>query len=71
MRKEGKGGWIEREIEDITDRLPPELPRALRLEAQGRFAIGYYHQRKAQYAGRPVGETQAEDVEVEEDADAE
>ncbi len=71
LRKEGKGGWIEREIEDITDRLPPELPRALRLEAQGRFAIGYYHQRKAQYAGRPVGETQAEDVDVEENADAE
>lgn len=53
LRKEGKGGWIEREIEDITDRLPPELPRSLRLEAQGRFAIGYYHQRKAQFAGRP------------------
>jgi CRISPR-associated protein Csd1 len=52
LRKEGKGGWIEREIEEITDRLPPELPRALRLEAQGRFAIGYYHQRKAQFAGR-------------------
>ena len=71
LRKEGKGGWIEREIEDITDRLPPELPRALRLEAQGRFAIGYYHQRKAQYAGRPIGETQAEDAEIEENADVE
>lgn len=53
LRKEGKGGWIEREIEDITQYLPPELPRSLRLEAQGRFAIGYYHQRKAQFAGRP------------------
>lgn len=53
LRKEGKGGWIEREIEDITDHLPPELPRSLRLEAQGRFAIGYYHQRKAQFTGRP------------------
>ena len=26
----------------------------LRLEAQGRFAIGYYHQRQAQFAGRPA-----------------
>jgi CRISPR-associated protein Csd1 len=56
LRKQGKGGWIEREIEDITDHLPPELPRSLRLEAQGRFAIGYYHQRKAQFAGRPTEE---------------
>lgn len=54
LRKQGKGGWIEREIESITDHLPPELPRSLRLEAQGRFAIGYYHQRKAQFAGRPA-----------------
>lgn len=60
LRKQGKGGWIEREIEDITDHLPPELPRSLRLEAQGRFAIGYYHQRKAQFAGRPAEETEDE-----------
>ena len=64
LRKQGKGGWIEREIEDITDHLPPELPRSLRLEAQGRFAIGYYHQRKAQFAGRP-----AEEIETEGEAD--
>ena len=58
LRKQGKGGWLEREIEGITDHLPPELPRSLRLEAQGRFAIGYYHQRKAQFAGRPAEETE-------------
>jgi CRISPR-associated protein Csd1 len=64
LRKTGKGGWIEREIEDIADHLPPTLPRSLRLEAQGRFAIGYYHQRKAQFAGRP-----AEEIEIEGEAD--
>ena len=26
-------------------KLPPELPRTLRLEDQGRFAVGYYHER--------------------------
>lgn len=57
LRKDNKGGWIEREIEEITAHLPPELPRSLKLDAQGRFAIGYYHQRKAQFAGRPGGET--------------
>jgi len=53
LRKEGKGGWIEREIEDILARLTLDLPRALPLAEQGRFAIGYYHQRKEQFAGRP------------------
>ncbi len=61
LRKERKGGWIEREIEDISDLLPVALPRTLSLEAQGRFVIGFYHQRKAQFAGRP-----AEDIEQEE-----
>ena len=59
----GLGGWIERELEDISDRLPPALPRSLRLESQGRFAIGYYHQRRAQFAGRPPED------EIEEDPD--
>lgn len=54
LRKERKDGWIEREIGEIVDRLPASLPRSLRLEAQGRFAIGYYHQRQAQFAGRPA-----------------
>lgn len=66
LRKQGKGGWIEREIENIIDHLPPELPRSLRLEAQGRFAIGYYHQRKTQFAGRP-----AEEIENDEETDDE
>ena len=53
LRKERKDGWIEREIGGIVELLPPALPRSLKLEAQGRFAIGYYHQRQAQFAGRP------------------
>lgn len=61
LRKDNKGGWIEREIEEIVAHLTPELPRSLRLDAQGRFAIGYYHQRKAQFAGRPAGETDNEE----------
>lgn len=54
LRKERKDVWIEREIGEIVDRLPSALPRSLKLEAQGRFAIGYYHQRQAQFAGRPA-----------------
>lgn len=53
LRKAGKGGWIEREIEDILDKLTLDLPRALPLAEQGRFAVGYYHQRKDQFKARP------------------
>ncbi|MEQ8965222.1 MAG: type I-C CRISPR-associated protein Cas8c/Csd1 [Azospirillaceae bacterium] len=52
LRKSGKDSWLEREIEQITTHLPPSLPRSLKLEAQGRFALGYYHQRAAQFADR-------------------
>ncbi|MBB2164272.1 type I-C CRISPR-associated protein Cas8c/Csd1 [Gluconacetobacter sp. 1b LMG 1731] len=53
LRKDGKGDWVERDIADILDRLPPDLPRSLPLIEQGRFVVGYYHQRKEQFKGRP------------------
>jgi len=58
LRKDGKGGWIEQEIEEISDHIGDEYPRSLRLEAQGRFFLGYYHQRRAQSAkpGAPAPE---------------
>ena len=37
--------WFEREIDAIFDGLDSTFPRSLRLEDQGRFAIGYHHQR--------------------------
>lgn len=43
--KQGRGGWIDGKVGEIVATLPPELPRTLRLEDQGRFAIGYYHER--------------------------
>lgn len=64
LRKEGKGSWIERDIEEIIGRLQGGFPRSLLLEAQGRFVIGYYHQRRTQFAGRP-----AESVDAEEETD--
>lgn len=66
LRKEGKGRWLEREIEDINDKLEPSLPRSLRLEAQGRFVLGYYHQRKGQFASR---EAQAEAAAIDQEND--
>lgn len=61
LRKSGKGGWIEREIENILDKLSLDLPRALPLAEQGRFVVGYYHQRKSQFQARPDAEPDAND----------
>ena len=43
--KQGRGSWIDGKIGEIIAKLPPNLPSTLRLEDQGRFAIGYYHER--------------------------
>lgn len=44
-KKRGRGGWIEPKVGEIMLMLPADLPKTLRLEDQGRFAVGYYHQR--------------------------
>lgn len=54
LRKEGKGGGIERDLEEIVGGLETALPRSFKLEDQGRFAIGYYHQRAARFAKKDV-----------------
>ena len=63
VRKE-KPGWgtlIERELEEINGRFDPRpagiWPRSLRLQDQGEFAIGYYHQRAAK-----LGDLAPEDI---------
>lgn len=59
-RKRGRGGWIEPKVAEIVAKLPPQLPRSLRLEDQGRFAIGYYHER----ATRPEKADQPDEIEA-------
>jgi len=55
LRKDQRTGglafWFEHEITEIMNGLGMGLPRHLRLESQGRFAVGYYHQR---YARKPA-----------------
>lgn len=48
------GGWFEGEMAQILGGLGTSLPRSLRIEDQGRFAIGYYHQRYAGKADAPL-----------------
>lgn len=47
--KPGYAVNLEKEIGTIIDGLPEHFPRSLRIEAQGQFAIGYYHQTQARF----------------------
>ena len=42
--KPGLAVNLEKDIREIVDGLSEQFPRSLRIEDQGRFAIGYYHQ---------------------------
>ncbi|MHB8529965.1 MAG: type I-C CRISPR-associated protein Cas8c/Csd1 [Caulobacteraceae bacterium] len=73
VRKE-KPGWayvIEKELEQVVDRIKPalpfSLPRSLSLENQGEFAIGYYHQRKATLGDGTVEQPTLDDANEEGD----
>lgn len=56
LRKErpGQAVNLEKEIQEIVSGLPESFPRSLRIEDQGRFAIGYYHQSQAHFRKRGV-----------------
>ena len=52
IRKGEKGGlahWFEGEIDSILAGVDSSFPRTLRLEDQGRFALGYHHQRATRH----------------------
>jgi CRISPR-associated protein Csd1 len=59
--KRGQGGWIDAKVGQIVQRLPPDLPRTLRLEDQGRFAVGYYHERATRPARAADATPETED----------
>lgn len=47
--KKGAHIAIEKKVGEIIDKLPAEFPKILNIEDQGRFAIGYYHQRSLRF----------------------
>ncbi len=53
--KRGKGKWIEARLNEIMSKLEPNLPKTLKLEDQGRFAVGYYHERAWRGPGAEAG----------------
>jgi CRISPR-associated protein Csd1 len=52
LRKEKPGLAVnlEKEIREIVDGLPEHFSKSLKIEAQGQFAIGYYHQSQSHFA---------------------
>ena len=62
IRNGSKGGlaiWFDQQIDEILSGIGTAFPRSLRLEDQGRFAIGYHHQRKHRQARDRDAETAA------------
>ena len=58
LRKERKGQAVnlEKDISGIIGGLPEQFPRSLKIEDQGRFAIGYYHQSQSYFTRRGASE---------------
>lgn len=52
--KPGLAVNLERDIGEIIDGMQSQFPRSLRLEDQGRFAIGYYQQAQARFNRGPA-----------------
>lgn len=62
LRKGEKGGlahWFDAEIDAILGGVDTEFPRSFRIEDQGRFALGYHHQRAYR---RTSGEPENDDT---------
>lgn len=68
LRKErmGQAVNLEKDIREIVGGLPEQFPRSLKIEDQGRFAIGYYHQSQSYFTRRDAtGDAPAEPTDIE------
>jgi CRISPR-associated protein Csd1 len=59
LRKKNPGAasGIEGKLRDVMEGVDSAFPRSLRLEDQGRFAIGYYHQRSDRFQKKEAAPT--------------
>ena len=65
-KSRGLAHWYEREIDAILEGLGTAFPRSLRLEDQGRFALGYHHQRTWKRDSGQAADPAADDAGAEE-----
>jgi CRISPR-associated protein Csd1 len=52
LNKADSGGFLEKEIQKVANRLMPPFPPHLSLEDQGQFILGYYHENQMLYTKR-------------------
>lgn len=55
-RSKRVAGSVESAVAGIVDSLDISFPKTLRIEAQGQFAIGYYHQRNKRFTKKHTSE---------------
>jgi len=67
VRKEkpGLARVLDADISEIMSELGSHFPKNLSVESQGRFAIGFYHQLQARFAGKETTEKTTENVQGE------
>lgn len=53
-------GFLDGQIEKIKEGMPTFYPKSLNLQEQGRFAIGYYHQRSSRYTRKAKNDEKGE-----------
>ncbi|MFS6938019.1 type I-C CRISPR-associated protein Cas8c/Csd1 [Neisseria animaloris] len=61
--KAGMAVNLDKDLGGIIAGLPETFPRHLSIEEQGRFAIGYYHQKQSYFAKKDPAETQSHEGE--------
>lgn len=57
LENRGRKTNFEKLLGDIIDPLQPEFPAAFSIQDQGRFAVGYYHQRQDFFTKKPSNES--------------
>ena len=57
LENPGRKTNFERLLGEIMNEIPPNLPATLSLQDQGRFAVGYYHQRQEFFTKKPSPES--------------
>lgn len=55
--KAGMAVNLDKDLGEIIAKLPETFPRHLSIDEQGRFAIGYYHQKQSYFAKKETTET--------------
>lgn len=68
--KPGLAVNLEKDIQEIIEGLSDSFPRSLRMEEQGRFAIGYYHQSQSRFVKSDAVDTDPANTETTEGATA-